>query len=147
LLEQTWSREIPLKPLPMTAQQALEASGLEGAPTWWGWANGWVIVGERSSVLVTGEGKRPLPRVDPRLFRDIDAGKPKLRVKLGTSAEVFKSRFVSREGDGVYTFGDFIEVPRERLWEFFDLARGENLEIGRENYLFDAYYFVMTPLP
>lgn len=147
LLEQRSSRTLPLKPVAMTAEEAKKTSGLTGATTYWSWADGWIVSGVDHSALVNKEGTRMLPLVDPQLFRDIDSGKSKIRVKLTPASQMLKGRFAAREGDGVYTFGDFIEVPKERLWEFFDLARIENMKITREVYLFDAYYYVLTPTP
>lgn len=145
LLEQRSSRTIPLTPTALTLEQARKMSGENGPATYWSWAQGWVIDSPNGAALVTAEGKRLLPRVDAQLFRDIDLGRSRVVVKLTAGAQVFKGRFATRQGDGVYTFGDFIEVSRDRLWEFFDLARIEHLAVTRESYLFDAYYFVLTP--
>lgn len=147
LLEQRSSRTIPLKPLPISLEEARKLSGMGGTATWWSWAEGWVVNGAASATLVTKQGTRMLPLVDPQLFRDIDSGRSKVRVKLTPTSQMLKNRFAAREGDGIYTFGDFIEVPRERLWELFDLARIDHLAVTREVYLFDAYYFVLTPMP
>jgi len=147
LHEQLYTRETPLKEVRLSAADAIEIAGFKGELTYWEWAGGWIVISGRHAVMVTPEQKRPLPPVDRRLFRDIDSGKQRIRVKLTAGGEVFKTRFMTRGGDGVYTFGDFIEVPRERLWEFFDLARGENFQISREAYLFDAYYYVLSPRP
>lgn len=148
LLEQKASRRVPLKPVSVSLAKARTQAELPtGQATWWSWADGWVLNGPDQAVLVTAEGKRPLPLVDPQLFRDFDSGKSRIRVKLTAGAQVFRGRFASREGDGIYTFGEFIDVPRDRLWEFFDLVRIEHLSIGRETYLFDAYFYTLTPTP
>ncbi|MFM7201866.1 MAG: hypothetical protein ACKO6N_13870 [Myxococcota bacterium] len=148
LLEQKATRRVPLKPVSVALSKAREQAGFSsGHATWWSWAEGWVLNGPDQAVLVTAQGKRPLPLVDPQLFRDFDSGKSRIRVKLTAGAQVFRGRFASREGDGIYTFGEFIDVPRDRLWEFFDLARIEHLAIGRETYLFDAYFYTLTPTP
>lgn len=147
LLEQRSSRTIPLKPLPLSLDDARKVANLDGPGTWWSWAQGWVVNGPSYAMLVNRQGGRMLPLVDPQVFRDIDSGLNKIRVKITPTSQLLKTRFATREGDGIYTFGDFIEVPRERLWELFDLARIDHLAVTRETYLFDAYYYVLTPLP
>lgn len=103
---------------------------------------GWVLASAGRTALVKREGTVELPAGAFSILSDFESGCETFPFRLAEPERTELVRmFQTREGDGMYRRGTFIEVPRERLMEVLEHAREEKLE-ARQVYCFlSSYYY------
>jgi len=103
---------------------------------------GWLFGRRARAAIVKKDAVTELPAGSFAVMSDYEAGKESFEFRLADPQKTDLSKmFQTKEGDGMYRQGTFIEVPRERLMEVLQHAREEKLEVGQVFYFFSNYFF------
>lgn len=141
------SRALKLRPrsFPLTEARRLfgEAASLI---RWSASLGGWLMESAQRTAVVKPDGPLDFPSGAACVLGDYEREAKTFAFRLADPAKTELARmFRTREGDGMYTQGTFVDVPRERLFEALKLAREEKLSVGQVFYFFSSYYFELKP--
>lgn len=141
------SRKIPLAPRSFPLAEARRKFGEAAESVRWSKAlEAWVMASSSRTALVKADGAVDLPAGAFPALADFESGKQKFQFRLGEGVKTeLATTFKTYEGDGMYTHGTFIDIPRERLVESLRRAREEKLAVRKVFYFFQSYYFEFAP--
>ncbi len=137
------SRALALRPRAFPLAEAKKLFGeAAGSIRWSKILGGWLMESGSRTAVVKSDGPIEFPIGAACVLSDYERDGKKFAFRLADPAKTELARmFQTHEGDGMYTHGTFIDVPRDRLFEALKLAREERMSVEQVFYFFSSYYF------